>query len=631
MTTSAKTKDRFTSLDTLAVVRELRALGRPRIDKAFDDPSGAGWILALRTPGSGRRDLKIIPGRYAALLPGGGERSEELGPMARELRRLLAGGILASVAEPAGERYLEMEVLRGDSAEPFRLAVELFGVGNLVIAQGSRIVAVAHPKSWAHRTVRIGAEYERPPARPDPWRLGSAEIAEALLASRTDRVSTLAARLGFGGPVAEELLARIRLEGDRPAPEEALSVGESLASAVRELLTEVGDRPGGFLYLENGAPIDVEPFRACRRAGIPGVSEEQVRSFSEAADRYFRDRIPRPEVPDPAGDRRREIGRQLLQQTEAISRLESEVARLRAEAEAILTDLPRVDGLLEAVPAPAEEPEAPIEVELGGLRLRLDRRRTARQSAQALFEEMKDFQGKLKGAREALLQSEAARESAAVRSTAPSPKRPVPRAKRFWFEAYRWFLSSEGAIVVGGRDAASNDRIVKRYLGAGDRYLHADLHGAPSIVVKHPAPGAPPMTEVTLREAAQFGLAFSKAWRAGRASGDAYWVLPEQVSKSGMSGEFVPRGGWMIHGTKHFFRDLPVELGIGEVRYESETLWSVSPPEAIRARGALRGTLSPGEERERAGAEVDLARELGLPRGVLQSLLPAGGFRYLRA
>ena len=39
-------------------------------------------------------------------------------------------------------------------------------------------------------------------------------------------------------------------------------------------------------------------------------------------------------------------------------------------------------------------------------------------------------------------------------------------------------------LMVGGRDAKGNDSIVKKHLKADDRYVHADLHGAPSCAMK---------------------------------------------------------------------------------------------------------------------------------------------------
>ena len=156
----------------------------------------------------------------------------------------------------------------------------------------------------------------------------------------------------------------------------------------------------------------------------------------------------------------------------------------------------------------------------------------------------------------------------------------------------------------------------------GDLYVHADLHGAASVIVKHPAPGEPPVTDATLREAGQWAVVYSKAWRAGLASASAFWVTHEQVSKAATSGEFVARGAWAIHGTKHVLRDLPTELALGTIDYEGDTLWTAAPPSAIRARGTVRAVLVPGPERERDALEVELAGELGLTRTRLQSLLP---------
>ena len=47
-----------------------------------------------------------------------------------------------------------------------------------------------------------------------------------------------------------------------------------------------------------------------------------------------------------------------------------------------------------------------------------------------------------------------------------------------------YFLSA--IYILGGRDAQQNELIVKRYMKPVDVYVHADLHGASSIVIKNP-------------------------------------------------------------------------------------------------------------------------------------------------
>jgi hypothetical protein len=152
------------------------------------------------------------------------------------------------------------------------------------------------------------------------------------------------------------------------------------------------------------------------------------------------------------------------------------------------------------------------------------------------------------------------------------------------------------------------------------------------VILKHPETGSSAApAAVSIAEAAQWAVVYSKAWRGGLASGTAFWVQSDQVSKSGGSGEFVARGAWVIHGTKNYVRDLPTEIGVGTIELDGAELWTAAPPSALRARGRLRALLVPGEDRERGDREVELSRELGVSRSLLQSLLPAGGISVRRA
>ena len=623
----ATVKDRFTAVDTYALARELRGVIGGRLDKVFDAPPH-GYAITFRRAGEGRSELVVSPGRFAALLDHAVPHSEELSPFARELRRILSGAQLTDVSDTGGERYLEFDLKRPDAEGGLRFAAELFGTGNVVVARGPTLVAVEHFRRWAHRTVRVGSDYSRPPSRSNPFHVSIVELESTLLASRTDRVSTLAARLQFGGPVAEELLVRAGLPGNVPAPTEAPEAAGRIHAAVLGLIQEIDAHSAGYLYSREGAALDVSPFASHRWRATEGVAESARPTFSAAAWEYFSG-LPslRPVIPSAIDTAVEELVRQLERQQSAVAALDERASELKGKAASILSNYALVEERLEHPPPDATD--GVFEVDLDGRSVPLLVGRSARDAAQALFEEARRLEGKLSGAREAMRETDS--KLATARAIRPAAEKVAPVASRArkaarWFEKYRWFFSSEGILVIGGRDAASNDLIVRRYLNPGDFYVHADVHGAPSVIVKHPDPGQPGPTEVTMREAAQFGVAFSKAWRAGHASANAFWVTPDQVSKAGASGEFVPRGAWVIHGTKNVFRDLPTELAIGLVQFDGEPLWCVSPPSALRARGEVRFLITPGEERDRPQREVELSRELGLPRDRLQSLLPAGGF-----
>jgi predicted ribosome quality control (RQC) complex YloA/Tae2 family protein len=626
------TKDRFTALDTLAIVREVRALDRTHVDKAFDLAEG-GWSLALRARGEGRRELLLVPGRYAALLPFGSERSEELSPFARELRRLLTGATVDRVAEPAGERFLEIRFTRGDTSSELLLSLEMFGTGNVTVALDQKIVAVAFTRRWAHRIVRVGAEYVRPPVRTDPWALDATGIEEILSRSRTDLTSTLAARLGLGGQLAEELVARMQVDGAEPSTTAPADRAHALHIVLAELRGELGDRPGGYLYGREGVWVDATPYASRRWEGVPGVTEERRATFSEAAREYFRAVVPVPpsarEVAATA--QRTEIERLLERQKRAIDELTAEIAGLQAGAGAILAHYAEAEAAVEQARASGSG-ERDVRVEFDGRSVVLGVTESPREAAHRLFEEAKRRTAKLAGARTAL--AETTTRTAGPPAAAESDRPAAPGAlagpkKLFWFEKFRWFISSEGAIVIAGRDAPSNDLIVRRNLKDGDFYLHADLHGAASVIVKRPT-GTATVGEPTLREAAQWAGCFSKAWRAGLASTTAFWVTPDQVSKAAATGEFVPRGAWVIHGTKNFVRDTPLEIALGVIQYETSQRWTAAPGSAVQSRGDVRAVLRPGEERDRATVERSLASTLGVTRSLLQSLLPAGGISVLR-
>lgn len=623
-------KDRFTSVDTLALVRELRALGAARVDKAFD-LVGGGWALTLRSAGEGRRELVLVPGRYAALVAGPTPHAPDLGPIAKELRRLLAGAALRKVEEPAGERYLEIGMGRSDESEPTVLALEIFGSGNLVVARGPRIVAVAESRRWAHRNVRVGGEYARPPSRADPWTMTAEEVTSVLDRSRADLASTLAARLGLGGPVAEELLARGGWIAESPASSTSGNVAPELVRLMAGLLEEVGSSPRGYVVRRGGVAVDATPYPSVRWAGVEGAETVATATFSEAAFEYFGSlgaAAPSPEEA-AATKAREELERLAARQRRAVEELERVITDRKAEADALLAHYADAERSLQV--ARAQPSAAPtLELSLGDRRVIVEVARSPRDSAQVLYEEAKRTARKLEGARSALEVTLARFAEPGVRAAPVDGAADRRPSKVFWFEKYRWFISSEGIVVIAGRDAPANDVVVRRYLKSGDLYFHADLHGAPSVIAKR-ATGGTPIAPATIEEAAQWAVAFSKAWRAGLASASAFWVTPEQVSKAAASGEFVPRGAWVIHGTKNVLRDLPLELALGSVRVDGEERWTVAPERSVRARGTVRVLLVPGEERDRAEVERSLARDLGVSRSLLQALLPAGGITARRA
>ncbi|CAK1547486.1 unnamed protein product [Leptosia nina] len=130
--------------------------------------------------------------------------------------------------------------------------------------------------------------------------------------------------------------------------------------------------------------------------------------------------------------------------------------------------------------------------------------------------------------------------------------------KTYWFEKFYWFISSDNFLVIAGRDQQQNELLVKRYMRSTDIYVHAEVTGASSVVIK--CPGGVPPPPRTLSEAGQAAVAYSVAWEA-KVLTRAWWVLGHQVSKSAPTGEYLTTGSFMIRGKKNYL--LPEHLQFG--------------------------------------------------------------------
>ncbi|XP_061824217.2 ribosome quality control complex subunit NEMF isoform X1 [Nerophis lumbriciformis] len=132
--------------------------------------------------------------------------------------------------------------------------------------------------------------------------------------------------------------------------------------------------------------------------------------------------------------------------------------------------------------------------------------------------------------------------------------------KVYWFEKFLWFITSENYLVIAGRDQQQNEIIVKRYLRAGDIYVHADLHGATSCIIKNPSGN--PIPPRTLTEAGTMSVCYSAAWDAKIVT-SAWWVHHHQVSKTAPTGEYLTTGSFMIRGKKNYLPPSYLIMGFG--------------------------------------------------------------------
>lgn len=194
------------------------------------------------------------------------------------------------------------------------------------------------------------------------------------------------------------------------------------------------------------------------------------------------------------------------------------------------------------------------------MQLELDINKNVFQNAEVYFSKVKKLKKKIEGIERALVKFQKELEKEKKRTNKEKVvKKPEVKLIVKWYHKFHWFISSEGFLCIGGRDATTNDIIIKKHTDNNDIVFHAEIQGSPFFVIKTEGKK---VGEATLNETAIATASFSRAWKLGITSIQVYYVNPEQVSKKAKSGEYLKKGAFMIYGKKNYL-NANLELSIG--------------------------------------------------------------------
>ncbi len=255
----------------------------------------------------------------------------------------------------------------------------------------------------------------------------------------------------------------------------------------------------------------------------------------------------------------------------------------------------------------------------------IDIRKTVEENAAYYFEQAKKAKRKLAGIdatirrfRDEMAELEQKKEIAAFEE---KKKQAKAVRKKEWYEKFHWFISSEGFLCIGGRDATSNEVVVKKHTDKNDLVFHTEAPGSPFFVIK--TEGKKP-GEATIQEAAQATAIYSRAWKLGIVA-DVYWVLPEQASKKAVSGEYMPRGAFMIYGKRNYVRT-QMTAGVGML---SDGRIMGGPIEAVNKNCEKFVTVIQGDEKPSSAAKK-IAKKTGTEDiDAIVAALPTGGVKVV--
>lgn len=323
--------------------------------------------------------------------------------------------------------------------------------------------------------------------------------------------------------------------------------------------------------------------------------------------------------------------------------------------------IPAAESVVDIDPATST-----VTLAIDGERVDLDARTGVEKNADRIYTEAKRIDEKKEGAleaisntKEALAEAEARREEWDADPGAgrdggddtedtedvdwlSKPSIPV-RMNEQWYERFRWFRTSEGFLVLGGRNADQNEELAKKYMDRGDRFFHTQAEGGPVTILKATGPSEPArdieFSDATLEEVAQFAVSYASVWKNGQYAGDVYMVEPDQVSKTPESGEYVEKGAFVIRGDRTYFDDTPVGVAVG-VSCEPETRVLGGPPSAIGPQVETALRIEPGRYAQNDAAKMiyrelrerfrdtSFVRKVASPDKIAE-FLPPGGSRIV--
>jgi predicted ribosome quality control (RQC) complex YloA/Tae2 family protein len=623
----------FTSFDVAVAVHELKeAVADSRVNNIyqFDEKT---VVLKLHKTDKPPLRLVMETGRRLHLTAYALKPPKVPPAFCMALRKYLRGAWVDNVEQYEFERVVTVHFRTATGA--MRLILELFGEGNIILTgETGEILQALIFKRMRDRNIVRNEVYQFPPSiGKNPFKVAREELEEVLKGSGdVEVVRALARFLGVGGFYAEEILLRANVEKTTPCSALGSAEVDAVFAGLQGLLSAVSDfkTEPHIVLAEDGGFLDAVPFKLKR---YEGLRSQPYNSFNEALDEFYlrataAEKAVASVKVDKITQEAERLKRVIAEQEKALRENEAKAERDKRIGDAIYAHSSEFQTLLnkfattkregrdwnalisEILAAKdsgsfAESFDARnllANVCVDNLRFSLNLRRTLFENAAEYYERGKKAKQKSAGVLTALEESrrklaeieQRVREAEAMKTKPVEVMKELVKRKvkrKEWYEKFRWFTSSDGFMVVAGKDAVSNEVLIKKHAEGDDAVFHADIVGAPFVVVKTEGKTR---SEQALREAAEFAAAFSRAWREGAGSADVYWVKPSQLSKSGPSGEYVPHGAFAVSGKRNWMRSVPLQLAVGVVGDESMRFVG-GPVEAVKAKTKAYVTLVPGD------------------------------------
>ncbi|MCH9042193.1 MAG: NFACT family protein [Thaumarchaeota archaeon] len=480
----------------------------------------------------------------------------------------------------------------------FVLVGEFFGDGNILLCNNDmKILALQHSIDVRHRKLRVGLEYAQPPKSGlDIFNMSESDFDDL---KTTDLVAGkwFGRTLGLPKKYVEGIFGNANIDSKKVGNLLTHDEIKKILETTKKIVSDVTSGKHDAIIVRN-EKTEVLPLKLGKLEG----EITNVNSFIEGLDTVFTgDLVEKGKSIQSSGSDKKikELQTQISEQEKAIETVKERSRSITNVANSLFEMVSR--GTISLEDISAQETLASHNVKLvneKGIsliviqdeKIKINIKASLQSIASVLFDEAKKQSGAISSIEEVKAKTKKKLEKLQNKTESERDTILVSEIrKKSWYERYRWFFTSDGFLVIGGRDAASNSAVVRKHLGKNDKIFHGDIHGSPFFILKD-AKDAP---DTSMNEVAHATVCFSRAWKEGMYGVSAYWVNPEQVKKSAPSGEFLPKGSFSIEGQRNFINSANLKLAVGIIPQEDDYVLTCGPPETIKKNSICYAIIEP--------------------------------------
>ena len=531
----------------------------------FRHPENPDVLLMLSTSGIWVTNVKIDQIEPNKLL--------------RRLRSDLLRSKLKEIKQIGTERVVYLTF--SNFEKEFVIVNELFADGNVILCNSDmKILALLYSVNVRHRQLRVGSPYVPPPQNNfDILKMTETDLGEVRFTS-TPVAKWIGRTLGLPRKYVEEITRLSNVEskksGTEISNEEIKSLFDNATKVINNVVNGQHDP-----VISRDEEINVHPIPLGEK------NLEKISSFMEGLDTAFTENILNKGKTTQSSSFQKKISEletRLNEQTNAIKIVTDKSEKIAGVANSLFDYVSqgissmsdsRIDGLLKTNNAEIIKEKGITHIKVEDAKIRVDLESSLPTIASKLFNESKKQKSAIGAIQKLIKKTE--KELEKTIEEGENAKLVVTYSevrKKNWFERYRWFFTSDGFLVVGGRDSSSNSAVIRKHLEKDDKVFHGEIYGSPFFLLKDDGSSM----SSSLNEVAHATVCFSRAWKESMYGTNAYWVNPDQVKKGAPSGQSMGKGSFIIEGQRNFVKISTLKMCVAIVEYEGTHLLTCGPP-----------------------------------------------------